>query len=215
MCDNSNTTMFYLLTGPVAGGKTAFLRRAVAAWRQEGRAVAGFLSERVGTPDETSGYDLVDIGAGAGAPAVPLLRREGPPDAQRVGPFVLLAEGLARAEAIIRGAAQTVPSPSSPTARGAAQTVPSPSSPTARSAPAGALLVVDEFGPLELAGGGFRPALDAAATDANRRILLAVRDSVVVEAVKALGPERVGGVVLVSDPQAGRILDDLLFGGRS
>jgi iron complex transport system ATP-binding protein len=83
------------------------------------------------------------------AARTPLLRRRGDADGPRVGPYVLLPRGLAAAGEIIR-----------------------------RGDPAD-LLIVDEVGPLELAGGGVWPVLIGELSGRNRPALVVVRESLV------------------------------------
>lgn len=109
---------------------------------------------------------------------IPLLRRCGEADGFRVGPYVLLPRGLAAAEEIIR--------------RGAAAD----------------LLIVDEVGPLELAGGGVWPALIGEFSARNRPALIVVRETLVDDIRAALAGREM--TVIRADAAAG--LGD--FGGR-
>jgi nucleoside-triphosphatase THEP1 len=78
----------------------------------------------------------------------PFLRRRGGPGDERIGPFVFVPEALDRARAILR----------------------SPVRPD--------LLVVDEVGPLELAGGGLWPALREAVRRPAPALLCVVREGI-------------------------------------
>lgn len=93
--------MVVVLSGPVHGGKTTFLERALSRWRARGRACDGFLSVAAAGADGARAYDLVEI---AGGRRRAYLRRGGDPDAERVGPYVFVPEALERARAILRGA---------------------------------------------------------------------------------------------------------------
>jgi nucleoside-triphosphatase THEP1 len=132
--------MVVVLTGPVHGGKTTFLERALTRWRALGRACDGFLSVAAADADGARAYDLVEL---AGGRRRAYLRRDGDPDAERVGPYVFVPEALERARAVLRGAA-----------------------------PDG-LLVVDEAGPLELEGRGLWPALRGAAARPGPTLVVA------------------------------------------
>jgi nucleoside-triphosphatase THEP1 len=90
--------MITILTGPVGGGKTTFLKAAVGLLRGRGIFLDGFLSERVMEGEEVSGYDLVDLRSGNRRP---FLRRTGPSDGPKTGRYVLDPGALIAAEAII------------------------------------------------------------------------------------------------------------------
>lgn len=94
--------MVVVLSGPVHGGKTTFLERALSRWRALGRARDGFLSVAAADANGARAYDLVELKGGLRRP---YLRRSGEPDAERVGPYVFVPEALDRARAILRGAA--------------------------------------------------------------------------------------------------------------
>lgn len=88
----------------------------------------------------------------------PYLRRTGAPGAERVGPYAFVPAALERARSIIRDAG-----------------------------PSG-LLVVDEVGPLELAGGGLWPALRDALRRQDRTVLLVVREEILAGLAAAIAP---------------------------
>ncbi|MCX6564726.1 MAG: MoaD family protein [Candidatus Aminicenantes bacterium] len=136
--------MIFILTGAVGSGKTTFLRGLVDELRASGMPLDGFLSLRVMMGGEIGGYDLFGIRDGQ---SQPFLRRTGPGEAQRVGPYVMLPAGLAKANEIIRRSR------------------------------AGELLIVDEIGLLELEGRGFWHALKDVLFDEQRRSLVVVRES--------------------------------------
>jgi len=96
-----------------------------------------------------------------GGESVPFLRTEGGPGWQRVGGFSLAPGGLERAESIL-----------------------------ARDLGAD-ILVVDEVGPLELAGCGIWPALSAALS-AGARCLCVVRTAILDEFRAKMGKRRIG-----------------------
>jgi nucleoside-triphosphatase THEP1 len=147
--------MVLVLTGPVHGGKTGFLERAVPVWTERGLACSGFLSPAEASAPGGPGYDLLEIGTGRRRP---YLRRQGPPEAERVGPYVFVPETIDRARTIIRASRPED------------------------------LLVVDEVGPLELGGGGLWPALRAALGRQDRTVLLVVREEALPGLAAVLAP---------------------------
>jgi len=147
--------MILVLTGPVHGGKTTFLERSLARWASLGLAPGGFLSVAVTGASGATGYDLLELRTGC---RHPYLRREGKPDAERIGPFFFVPETLKLARSIIR------------------------------EADSGEFLVVDEVGPLELLGGGLWPVLREALSRPGLRCLLVVREEILKDVVAAIAP---------------------------
>jgi nucleoside-triphosphatase THEP1 len=147
--------MVLVLTGPVHHGKTTFLERASARWAKRGVRCSGFLSPVVTDANGETGYDLLEL---PGGQRRPYLRRQGPPEADRTGPFVFVPAALERARAVLRDP-------------GAAD-----------------LLVVDEVGPLELRGGGLWPALGEAVRRPGTTALLVVREDILAGLAAALAP---------------------------
>jgi nucleoside-triphosphatase THEP1 len=84
------------------------------------------------------------------------LRKGDGPEGETVGPFRVDPAGRKAADAILRGS------------------------------PASALLVVDELGPLELAGGGHWPALKPLLDDPERHFLFVIRDTCLEDFAKVL-----------------------------
>jgi nucleoside-triphosphatase THEP1 len=147
--------MILVLTGPVQGGKTTFLEGSLARWASRGLAPGGFLSVAVTGASGATGYDLLELKTGR---RHPYLRREGKPDAERIGPFFFVLETLELARSIIREADPRE------------------------------LLVVDEVGPLELLGGGLWPALREALSRPGLRCLFVVREEILEDVVVAIAP---------------------------
>jgi nucleoside-triphosphatase THEP1 len=112
----------------------------------------------------------------------PYLRRQGTPGAERTGPYFFVPDALERARSIIR-----------------------------ESGPAG-LLVVDEVGPLELAGGGLWPALRDALKRQDRTFLLVAREDILAGLAAALAP-LVPVVFDVRDAEDRQMLDERLPAG--
>ncbi len=184
--------MIAVYTGPRHSGKTTRLAALCREWRAAGRRVDGFLSPAVldKRDEPPAGYDLFEIKTEA---VCPFLRRVPPGTyplsslwaaGERQGRWVLVPDGLARAAEIIRGAAPDD------------------------------LLVVDEFGPLELRGGGVRPAFDEALRAPGRRVLVVVR-----EALRGKFLKTYAGFQLATydalQPGAGEDLTRDLFGGAA
>ena len=82
-----------------------------------------------------------------------------------------------------------------------------------RAAAAADLAIVDEFGPLELAGGGWRQAVDALVSSAGGLILLVVREELVAQ-VRGLWPGVEPVVVEASASTAPETVLDLLAARR-
>lgn len=156
--------MIRVLTGPIHSGKTSRLKAVVRRLRSRGVRIDGFLSEAVLEDREIAGYDLLDLGSER---SEPFLRRGGEGDRQRTGPYSVVPEGLAKAEAIIE-----------------------------RGRDAG-LLVVDEVGPLEMRGGGLWPSLERALSFSNclivvqERVLEEFLDRVKTRGAEVFGLEEV------------------------
>ena len=90
--------MITILTGPIGGGKTTFLRSVVIRLGAGQIPFDGYLSERVLEGGELRGYNLADLRTGV---RLPFLRRSGPREWPAVGQFVMDPNGLAAAERII------------------------------------------------------------------------------------------------------------------
>jgi nucleoside-triphosphatase len=138
--------VIFILTGPVHSGKTTLLERVVHEFRKNKVKVDGFLSKALREGQEVTGYDLFDLREGE---VVPLLRRTGEREWQRVGSYFFLPSGLDEAERIIL-----------------------------RSKDAD-FSVVDEVGPLELSGKGFWPALKQVLFPPQTAYLIVVRDKII------------------------------------
>jgi nucleoside-triphosphatase THEP1 len=111
-----------------------------------------------------------------------LLRREGETQAEeRIGPFFFIPGALDLARSIIRDARPRD------------------------------LLVVDEVGPLELAGGGYWPALRAKLGERGTTVLLVAREDILDALAAALAP-LVPLVFDVRDPHTPALLDKNLDG---
>ena len=146
-----------LLTGPTHSGKTTAAAALAQRARTAGMRVAGILAEGVRRGGVLVGFDAVDIATGRRA-ALAYRRNNSSPGQQHVGEFVFLDDGLALGTEAL----------SPPAVSGAD------------------LVIVDEFGPLELGGGGWRGATDELlASQAAAAVLLVVRDKL-ASAVKQL-----------------------------
>jgi iron complex transport system ATP-binding protein len=111
----------------------------------------------------------------------PYLRTEGAAGAERVGPYVFVPETLERARAILRASGGS------------------------------GLLVVDEVGPLELAGGGLWPELGPALARRTGATLLVAREGIVADLAERLAP--IAPVVFdIKDPEVAERLDETLLG---
>jgi nucleoside-triphosphatase THEP1 len=143
-----------ILCGRTGSGKTTLAREVVARLREGGYTVAGILAPGLLQDGRRLGFDLIDLATGEST----ALARE---TADVEGPharwsrFAFSAEGLALGRRAL-----------GPDAEGAD------------------VVVVDEVGPFELAGGGWARSLDDLARDFHGSLLLVVRGTI-VEAVQA------------------------------
>jgi nucleoside-triphosphatase THEP1 len=143
-----------ILAGDTRSGKTTWAGEIVGALRSRGVKVGGMLATGLLTDARRSGFDITDLSTGRTVP----LCREGDAGAeaeQRWGRFTFAREGLELGREAL-------------TVRGLSADV----------------IVVDEVGPLELAGGGWAESLDAIVGRFGGQILVVARLAV-VEAVRA------------------------------
>lgn len=145
-----------LISGPTGAGKTTLATAVVAQLRGRGVRVAGILAPGLLDDGRRTGFDILDLATGEQAP----LAREQQPGAAthvRWSRFAFTAEGLSLgARALGEGAV------------------------------AADVVVVDEVGPLELAGGGWAASLDALAAR-PAALLLIVRDAIVADVTARWG----------------------------
>jgi nucleoside-triphosphatase THEP1 len=171
--------MVILITGPVHAGKTTRAGALVESLKAKGVPVEGYLSRAVIECGAIAGYDLDVIGTGE---RTPFLRKPAADDAAApdltAGSFRFVPAGLERARAIVRGGRP------------------------------GAILVVDEVGPAEIAGRGVWPELEAVAGDPERMILLVVRESL-AEAARNRLPGRTSVVGFDEEGAAGRVFEEM------
>jgi len=135
---------------------------------------AGLLLLKVYLQGERIGYDALRLPAGDPLPFARIGRQE-PPDwivAERVGPFSISAAALRAANAWLTEAAARP-----------------------------ALIIVDEVGPLELAGGGLSPGLRAVlASSLSRKVYVVIRGDCVEAACRSLGITRYTLVDVAAGP---------------
>jgi nucleoside-triphosphatase THEP1 len=143
-----------ILRGSTGSGKTTLAREVVAHLREGGQAVAGILAPGLWEDGRRTGFDLINLATGEST----ALARE---TADVEGPharwsrFAFSPGGLALGQRAL-----------GPDAHGAD------------------VVVVDEVGPFELAGGGWARSLDDLARDFHGSLLLVARGTI-VEAVLA------------------------------
>lgn len=191
----------FLWTGPKRSGKTTALRALVLRIREEGFAVAGLLAPAVrqrggpfasawATPFASPWAGAAD--GGRRAPVgydvedvatgcrAPLLRLAASSADAAVGKYALDERGVALGARALR-----------PDGTHDAD-----------------LIVVDEFGPLEVAGGLWRPFVDALA-DSAASVLLVVRDDLASAVGQIYGPSRTETLPASQPSSAECVLDSL------
>ncbi len=178
--------MITILTGPVHSGKTTFLRDIVKSLQTHGTRPGGFLSVAAGDRRKPAGYDLLDAGDGE---TIPFIRLTGKPEWQQIGKrrrHFLLPEGLAAAERKIIDWQGSD------------------------------LFVVDEVGPLELAGRGLWPALKNVLFPPATEYILVAREKILEDLKSKLEAERVAVTVLDVRDQAAsrRAIEEIAAKGR-
>ncbi len=130
------------------------LKKLVRELKGQKYRIDGFLSEVASEKEETVGYDLFDLKEER---SIPLIRRKGEKEWQKIGSYFFIPQSLAEAEKIIlRGKEADI-------------------------------LVVDEVGPLELSGKGFWPALKQVIFQPLAICLLVIRKNIIKDFLAILG----------------------------
>ena len=168
-----------ILTGETGSGKTARAGEVVDALRRRGLRVGGILARGILAGGRRSGFDLVDLSTGR---TVPLCRegRDGGPGEQRWARFEFTRAGLQFGREALTVNTQGAD-----------------------------VIVVDEVGPLELAGGGWAAALDALVNRFDGPMLLVARLAL-VDAVKTRWGSPSTPVWTVPGDNAGEIAGAIL-----
>jgi nucleoside-triphosphatase len=146
--------MIFILTGPVHSGKTSLLKKVVRELKGQEYRIDGFLSETVSEKGEIVGYNLLGLKE---EKSIPLIRRTGEKEWQKVGSYFFIPQGLEEAEKIIlRGKEADI-------------------------------FVIDEVGPLELSGKGFWPALKQVVFQPLNSYVFIVRKNIIKDFLAMLG----------------------------
>jgi len=139
----------YILSGDTGSGKTTRAAEVVARLRARGLRVGGILAPGLLDNGRRTGFDVVNLASGESAPLARENAGGSAPHAQW-SRFAFSPEGLALGSRAL--------------------------GPDARDAD---VVLVDEVGPFELAGGGWAPALDRLVGEHEGPVLLVVRASIV------------------------------------
>lgn len=124
-----------ILHGPIGGGKTARSLELADRAGEKGLHVMGVASIRVMEGGETVAYDGLDLASGSRFPLVLLGERAGPSDWVKLGPwkYSFSEQGFSRANKLLAEAASKISERS--------------------------LVIVDEYGHIEMIGRGLYPGL--------------------------------------------------------
>jgi nucleoside-triphosphatase len=147
----------FILAGDTGSGKTTLARQVVEGLRARGASVGGILAPGLLENGRRTGFDLVNLATGESAR---LARERAVETGRHVqwSRFSFSPEGLALGQRAL-----------------------------GRGARAADVVLVDEVGPLELAGGGWADALDELVRDRAQPVLLVVRSSIVDEVARRWG----------------------------
>ncbi len=138
-----------LISGPVDGGKTTLLRKMIRDKRRENHSVGGIVAAPLYRNGKKAGYDVLNILTGEMVPLVRPWDRYADPfpgGSQRVGRFLVLGEGLKYGVISVSEAVDAN------------------------------ILCVDEIGPLEAGGGGYREILDHLLKEYKGTLWIVVRN---------------------------------------
>jgi nucleoside-triphosphatase THEP1 len=147
-----------VLSGPTGSGKTTLALAVVECLRGRGVRVAGILAPGLLDHGRRTGFDIINLATGARAPLA-REQQDTPGAHARWSRFAFHDEGLALGRRALGTDAERAE-----------------------------VIVVDEVGPFELAGGGWAPALDAL-TRFSGRVVFVVRDSLVEEVTARWGSD--------------------------
>ena len=168
--------MIFILTGPVNSGKTTFLKRIVEELKSQKFTIDGFLSEAILQNQEKTGYDLLELRSGK---SIPLIRKSGRQEWQKVGPFFFIPEGLSWAKEIILRSREAE------------------------------ILVVDEIGPLELSGKGFWPVLEKVIFHRVQKFLFVLRRSALEDFLRSVAKIKVKIFDLEEEEVFSRLIEEI------
>jgi nucleoside-triphosphatase THEP1 len=139
----------FILTGETGSGKTTRAREVVERLRARGLSVSGILAPGLLEGGRRTGFDIVNLATGESAQLARENTGGAAPHAQW-SRFSFAQEGLALGLKAL-----------GPDSMGTD------------------VILIDEVGPFELAGGGWAPALDDLARDETRPLIMVVRSSIV------------------------------------
>jgi len=143
----------YIISGKISAGKTTFARKLAGELKRHNIAVGGIISEKVISDSQVAGYNLLDIETNV---SEILLRRSDKVEKERIGRFVIFAEGFEKGKAILTRVRRSD----------------------------NTIAIIDEVGALELGDKGWSSSLVDILKASDKQLLIIVRENLLSEVIR-------------------------------